>query len=834
MFGRRRTIKCRDGYLLRPDDPYLEAHRLINRLPKKAFVPGTIDKQSAIAQQILRADPCTKIALVHAALRRLEHRCTNRPLWVFYAGNRISSLLQRLLWRKLPLSGEDVSEVLHRAAGCLRSWYPKILSLHLIVGHAERHVAEHGSSPGIRDGLKTLYTALYARAHGIADRKLLYRLGDLAGKPQMGGIEPGEGWSDLALEQLRGMDRRARSALGRLLDHANYATTARPSVEWLAEADRRLAQVDRAELEKSLAGWFAWVGKPGVGWKATDPRLVTHPTLISDRNGDILRGLLWACNRLDGTAMAQPVARVAEVCFTKIGGIGPRSVKVGNACIYALRMMPGMAPITELSQLRMRVKFRGATKLIDAALEAAAEREGMSRADLEEQAVPTFGLDADGVLRETLGAFTAELRIVGTHQTELRWVKEDGKMQKSVPATVKREAADAVKALKQTAKDIQQALSAQRDRIERLLNSERRLPLPLWRERYLDHPLLAHMSRRLIWHFTTGEKTGVGILHDGNLVDVNDQPLDGLSAGTQVRLWHPIGFDVDTVQAWRRWLEAHEVVQPFKQAHREVYILTDAERETDTYSNRFAAHIVRVSQLTALAQQRGWTGGTLVIFDPTYNHPPKVELPQWDLWVEFWLEPAGDDTTDAGIFLFAQTDQVRFYRTGETEPLPLAEVPALAFTEVMRDVDLFVGVTSIGNDPAWQNRGEGGHLAYWQAYSFGALSTSAATRREVLSTLIPRLKIANRCTLIDRFLVVRGERRTYKIHLGSGNVLMEPNDQYLCIVANQAAATKTQTGKVFLPFEGDGMLSVILSKAFLLADDTNITDRTIRNQIGWR
>jgi hypothetical protein len=35
-----------------------------------------------------------------------------------------------------------------------------------------------------------------------------------------------------------------------------------------------------------------------------------------------------------------------------------------------------------------------------------------------------------------------------------------------------------------------------------------------------------------------------------------------------------------------------------------------------------------------------------------------------------------------------------------------------------------------------------------------------------------------------------------------------------------------------LPFEGDGALSVILSKAFLLAADDKITDATILRQLG--
>lgn len=37
-----------------------------------------------------------------------------------------------------------------------------------------------------------------------------------------------------------------------------------------------------------------------------------------------------------------------------------------------------------------------------------------------------------------------------------------------------------------------------------------------------------------------------------------------------------------------------------------------------------------------------------------------------------------------------------------------------------------------------------------------------------------------------------------------------------------------------MPFEGDNGLSIILSKAMLLADDDKITDRTITSQIKWK
>jgi hypothetical protein len=321
----------------------------------------------------------------------------------------------------------------------------------------------------------------------------------------------------------------------------------------------------------------------------------------------------------------------------------------------------------------------------------------------------------------------------------------------------------------------------------------------------------------------------LGVWQDGRAVDVQGRPL-AVKDDARVRLWHPIGSPADEVLAWRRFLEDRRITQPFKQAHREVYVLTDAERETRTYSNRFAAHILRQHQLMALCNARGWKYHLMGGFD--FHSVPMLELPHWKLRVEFWVDAGGDDgeTSASNIYLHISTDQVRFYEAGRTKPMRLEKVPPLAFTEVMRDVDLFVGVASVGNDPTWQDRGRGGGVgAYWQEYAFGKLGATAQTRRDVLERLIPRLKIRDRATLTDRFLVIRGDLRTYKIHLGSGNILMEPNDQYLCIVANPSLHSRED--ELFLPFDGDQTLSLILSKAFLLAEDKAIKDKTITRQI---
>lgn len=201
-----------------------------------------------------------------------------------------------------------------------------------------------------------------------------------------------------------------------------------------------------------------------------------------------------------------------------------------------------------------------------------------------------------------------------------------------------------------------------------------------------------------------------------------------------------------------------------------------------------------------------------------------MTLPHWGLRAEFWIEGAGNEygigTNDVGTYLRLVIDQVRFYPLDAVTnyahaggggyalaynwqerqanivpmPLPLEQIPALVLSEVLRDVDLFVGVASVGSDPTWQDGGpDGRYQTYWHSYSFGDLSATAQTRKHLLERLIPRLTIAERCSIEGRFLTVRGDLRTYKIHLGSGNILMEPNDQYLCIVQGRGASSSSST-----------------------------------------
>jgi hypothetical protein len=324
----------------------------------------------------------------------------------------------------------------------------------------------------------------------------------------------------------------------------------------------------------------------------------------------------------------------------------------------------------------------------------------------------------------------------------------------------------------------------------------------------------------LIWRFDGNAALPL----DGRFVDAEGSEVEPTG---RVSLWHPLDARPEEVAAWRRLLLDRQLVQPFKQAFREVYLVAPAELETRTYSNRFAAHILKYRQAYALIKTRGWSVVALGPYDNAGGRQWRDFEPH-GIRAEFWMEHAAEDWEEQELIAnLASTDQVRFTPVGGGDAIPLADVPPFVFSEAMRDVDLFVGVASIAADPEWVDRGER-YIDYWREYAFGALGAAAETRREVLRELVPQLKIVDRLALEDRYLRVRGDLRTYRIHLGSGNVLMAPNDEYLCIVPDRSGKAGS---RVLLPFEDDQRLTEIISKAFLLAADTKITDRTITKQL---
>jgi hypothetical protein len=817
-------------------------------------------KESPLFLELISLEPEKQCEVILHAIRLAVKESKARNSQARIAEGKCRVLACKLIRRSLPYTESQFLTLCNLFNKLSMASYNNPQSY--FAGAAERYRKNAGEfSPAIVSAIEKLHDRWIngypdEKKWGLRTSKLLDSKDQ---PPPLRLYRKGEAFANQVLDDLESLDGNKGLTWRWLVSHASDCKPARPTAKWQKEAHQLADEVGKKEVIRRLKEWLPLINVPATGkreetYPGWDYIHQIDPMVIVDDHMDILKGFAWLSGLIADDELTRLLGFMGISSYKKIPGIGPRATRVGNACVWALGNIGSDVALAQLAIMKVRIKFGTAQVAISKALVRLAEDKGISPDELEEMSVPAYGMTEVGRLEEPMGDYTAVLQ-VESEKPILSFLKADGQSQKSVPAAIKETFKSDIKELRGQMKDIEKMLSAQKERLDKLFLFRKTWPLALWKERYLNHPLVGIHARRLIWSFRpegNGESIQ-GIWYEKKLRDRHGNIIK-LSERATVELWHPLDSDTTEIVAWRSWLFEHLIKQPFKQAHREIYLLTDAERNTEVYSNRFASHILRQHQFNSLCAARGWKNRLRLMVDDCY--PPATKLlDPWGLRAEFWIEGIGDDfaeeyVTDSGAFRYLSTDQVRFYKIdagqmeahasgggygpewnniSNDEPVKIEDVPPLVLSEVLRDVDLFVGVTSVGNDPNWSDGGLTGHYEdYWTSFSFGELGESAQMRKAMLEKLIPRLRIQKQCRLEGRFLIVEGSLRTYKIHLGSGNILMEPNDQYLCIVK---APSRTQSDKVFLPFEGDSKMTVILSKAFLLAADQKITDQTIIRQI---
>ena len=648
-----------------------------------------------------------------------------------------------------------------------------------------------------------------------------------------------DSFGQLVNQSVNGLSDKMRPHYYELLHLAVKASGAKPTKKYSKAIEKIVEATGSIHFRETVGTWLAFLismedteQEHRQTW-GTNTYTYTTRTFLQPQNATIAKGLVWSLVQVSNPITLVTIGQLAERAFRKIPGVGATATALGNACLYLLAHSEGAEGVAYLSGLKTKIPQNNIRQRIQQCIEQKSVQMGISPHEVEEMAVPHYDLKV-GRKEIIFDDYTLEISVQGIGKISQVWRKPDGTTQKSVPSFVKQSALhqSRLTAVRAEIKDIKKSLTTQRDRIDRSYVQSRSWTYEKFCQYYLHHGLVGWLAQRLIWSFELGGQTIPAIWRNNRWEDVSGNPLNGINDITQVTLWHPIQSKTEEVLAWRERLEHLEMQQPLKQAYREIYLLTDAEVNTRFYSNRMAAHILKQHQLNALAGIRGWKYSLLGAFDDGRDRGEvTINLPDHNLQAAFLINEmlSEEAMNDTGIWLYVATDQVRF--TQDDKVLNLIDVPPLIFSEIMRDVDLFVGVTSVGNDPQWQDNGGTPQFRdYWATYSFGNLSEVAKTRKAVLEKVLPRLKINKVASIDGKFLKVKGTYKTYKIHIGSTNILMEPNDQYLCIVPSRSSASSTD--KLFLPFEGDRGFAILLSKAFLLAEDHKITDPTILSQLG--
>jgi hypothetical protein len=565
----------------------------------------------------------------------------------------------------------------------------------------------------------------------------------------------------------------------------------------------------------------------------------------------VARGVVWALSRI-GDAQVPGLLEAAgrEFYFKKFGDF--RSRAAGNAVLWSLGQIGALEAAYALARLRRAIRDKAVAKLVDSALEAAGAKVGLGLDDMRDLATADYGIGPDGTRTEMLGTHAVTLTVVSSRKAKLTSLDTSdpkAKRKRGVPkaALVDDDARALAEALVEAEADIALLLPEARARLQSSWRRDRRWRLADWRERFLDNGLVATLSRRLVWRFETETGACEGIPRaDGTMLLASGEAIALPGPETSIRLWHPLTESAQAVGAWRDRLRGAGIRQPFAQAWRASYVVTDPERATRTYSNRFAGHILHQPPLIAILRKRGWIAASRVAYHEASDAKPnRLLLPAFGVAAEFWFSGVGaaQQPEDHGApnYEYVTTDRLVFHALDAKggavadAPLPLDEVPALAFSETLCDLETAIDATSIAADRFWTDRGAGaarpvselpGAGRYRDAFASADRGEAQALRKAFLETLLPSLAIAARCHIAGDWLMVDGERTTYRIHLGSGASQIAASGRHLCIVPDGG-----EDDLAFLPAEGDATLSLILSKAMLLAEDDRIDDPTILSQL---
>ena len=224
----------------------------------------------------------------------------------------------------------------------------------------------------------------------------------------------------------------------------------------------------------------------------------------------------------------------------------------------------------------------------------------------------------------------------------------------------------------------------------------RDLRFEVWQEYYLDHPIVGTLTRRLLWRF------GSELFHLGQNPTASENPngntLDGRAIvgcdGMTIRLWHPAELKSDELKQWQKWALSHRLMQPFQQVFREVHHAADGPDTTD--DRRYQSELLHQGAFAALCRERGW----LYSFHGSPEQfSPCIHYPRLNMRAVMNITEEADPQGRAIIWL--RIADIKFYHADQM--MALHSVPAVIYSEVMRDIGLFLTATRATNDSGWRN-----------------------------------------------------------------------------------------------------------------------------------
>jgi hypothetical protein len=341
--------------------------------------------------------------------------------------------------------------------------------------------------------------------------------------------------------------------------------------------------------------------------------------------------------------------------------------------------------LMNLDAIAEKVKFKALQERARKKIEEIALQRNLSREQLADRIAPTLDLDPDGSRVLTLSD-DRKFRVGFDENLVPFVIAEDGKRLADLPKTKgSSEATETWKGLKKDAKAIAQT---QILRFERAMIAQRRWPASELKKLFIDHPLMFHLARRVVWATFDGKKDKLTstfrVAEDRSLANVDDDAFTLLdNDAVVVGIPHRLELTDADERQWGELFGNYEIVQPFPQLSREVFEPTEIDRQNPTVIARFAEMEVTTRKVLGLTS-RGWRLGPTL--DAGWIWSVVKPLPGTNLTATLSFNAGG--LYIPNMAESPPTQQISAVTVFTDKPrTALQPLSAIQFSELVRDLD---------------------------------------------------------------------------------------------------------------------------------------------------
>ncbi|HBN2064898.1 TPA: WGR and DUF4132 domain-containing protein [Escherichia coli] len=284
--------------------------------------------------------------------------------------------------------------------------------------------------------------------------------------------------------------------------------------------------------------------------------------------------------------------------------------------------------LMQLNVIAQKLKFKALQERAKEKIADIAESRELTVAELEDRLAPDLGLDDNGSLLLDFGPRQFTVSFDETLKPFVRDVS--GSRLKDLPKPNKSDdesqANDAVNRYKLLKKDARTVAAQQVARMESAMCLRRRWSPENFQLFLVEHPLVRHLTRRLIWGVYSAENQLLACFRvaEDNSYSTADDDLFTLPEGDiSIGIPHVLEISPTDAAAFGQLFTDYELLPPFRQLDRNSYALTEAERNASELT-RWAGRKCPSGRVMGLAN-KGWMRGE----------------PQDGGWIGWMIKPLG-------------------------------------------------------------------------------------------------------------------------------------------------------------------------------------------------